>query len=333
MSQAKSLGRRPVVALAAGALAGLLVIGTAGFAVMTSGTPSLADRLDTGSVLTGGDFVISGTATNSGSVDAANVVITGTIDTPALQGTLALGDVGAGKSAPYAVHVPIGAAKIGAYAFSTRAAWDQPSLDLKDDKYDAGIQAGRGVVVHTGSAHNSGKVAAIHVTVSFVATSDQAGQNRIGSGSQLIGDVAAGGDTPYKVSIDLGASPPAAWWSQYSFDYQLSTINTGQDSIQRVGGTLVLSGTVTNGGQAPARAITVSRVVVDAAGKELAGGQAPIPDLAPGRSAAYALTIDLGPAVVDEISGLGGRVAYTQTRFGFLSTRMVKPFKTTHWAV
>jgi hypothetical protein len=52
MSQAKSLGRRPVVALAAGDLAGLLVIGTAGFAVMTSGTPSLADRFDTSSFKT-----------------------------------------------------------------------------------------------------------------------------------------------------------------------------------------------------------------------------------------------------------------------------------------
>jgi len=95
----------------------------------------------------------------------------------------------------------------------------------------------------------------------------------------------------------------------------------------------VLSGTVTNRGQAPARAITISRVVVDAAGKVLASGQAPIPDLVPGRSAAYALTIDLGPAGVDEISGLGGRLDYTQTRFGFLTPRVVKPFKTTHRAV
>jgi len=333
MSQAKSLGTGPVVAIAAGALAGLLVIGTAGFAVMTSSTPSLAEQFDTSSVLTGGDFVISGTATNSGHVDGPNVVVTGTIDTPALQGTLAVGDVGAGKSVPYAVHVPIGAAKVGAHQFATRATWDQPRLDLKDDKYDPGIQGGRGVVVHSGSAHNSGKAAAIQVTVNFVATSDQAGQNKIGSGSQLVGDVAAGGDAPYKVSIDLGANPPAGWWTQYSFDYELSTVNTGQDSIQRVGGTLVLSSAVTNRGPAPARAITISRVVVDAAGKVLAGGQAPIPDLVPGKSAAYALTIDLGPAVVDEIRGLGGGLDYTQTRFGFLTTRVVKPFKTTHWAV
>src|SRR5207244_12672241 len=133
-----------------------------------------------------------------GKVDAPNVVITGTIDTPPLQGTQSLGGVAAGASAPYAVHVSIAAGKIGAFQYGTQATWDQPSLDLKDDRYDPSLQGGHGVVVHTGSAHNGGKAAAANVTLNFVATSDQAGQNKIGSGSQLIGDVAAGGDTPYK---------------------------------------------------------------------------------------------------------------------------------------
>jgi hypothetical protein len=333
MSQARNLGGIPRLVIGAGAVAALLVIGTAGLAVMTAGTASLADQLDTGSVLTGGDFVISGTATNGGTVEAPNVVIAGAIDTPALRGTLNLGSLGAGQSAPYAVRVPIGAARIGDYRFTTEATWDAPGLSLRDDRYDPSLQGGRGVVTHTGSVHNSGNAAAIHVTVSFVATSDEAGKNKVGSGSQPIGDVAAGGDTPYKVAIDLGANPPAAWWTQSSFEYELSSVRTGQDTIQRVGGTLVLSGTVSNGGPAAARGITISRVVVDGAGRELAAARTSIPDLAPGKRAAYSLTIDLGSAVIADISGLGGRVDYTQSRFGFLTSRAGKRFQTIHWTV
>jgi hypothetical protein len=329
----RRLGGGPIIAIVAGALIGLLVLATAGLAVLTSGTPTVAEKLDANSLLTGGELVISGTATNAGSVDAANVVITGKIETPALQGTLNLGTLAAGASVPFEVPVPIGASTVGAYRFQTQTTWDEPALNLKDDKYDASFQGGHGVVVHTGSVHNSGKAAAPHATLNFTATTDEAGQNKIGSASQMVGDVAAGGEAAYKVSIDLGSSPPQSWWMQYSFDYARPSVRTGQESSQRVGGTLVLSGTIGNDGQAPAKAVTITRTVVDSAGKVLASAQAPIADLAPGKSAPYTVTVDLGNTVIENVSGLGGRVEYTQTRFAFLKSRVNKPLKTIHWAV
>jgi len=137
--------------------------------------------------------------------------------------------------------------------------------------------------VHTGSVHNGGTALAPQVTINVVATSDPGG-NQVGSGSQALGDIAAGADAAYNVTVDLGTNPPNQWYVHLALDYQKSVVGVSQESIQRVGGTVTVTGTLKNFGHAAATNVTVTRTLLDAGGHVVASGQVSLGQVGPGHS-------------------------------------------------
>jgi uncharacterized repeat protein (TIGR01451 family) len=323
--------RRPDWLLLAGGVAAVLVVGGLSVALVTSGGPALVESAD-GAPVSGGAFLISGQATNRGTADAPNVVVTGTVSAPPLQATVSLETIPAGAGKPYTVSLPIGDSLVpGDAQFSTQVSWDVPILTVNGDQGNPTYQGGHGVSVHTGSVHNGGTAIAPQVTINLVATSDPAGGNQVGSGSQALGDIAAGADAAYNVTVDLGTNPPNLWYVHLALDYQKATVGTSQESIQRVGGTVTVTGTLRNFGHSAANAVTVTRTLLDAGGHVLASGQVSLGQVRPGASLGYTVTIDLGTAAVDKIASLGGRVDFEQTQYLVLKSRASNQLKLNHW--
>ncbi len=311
----------------------MLVVATLGLALVTSGSPALVESAD-GAPVSGGAFVISGQATNAGAVDAPNVVVTGMVSAPSLEAATKLGTIAAGASQPYSVSLPIGGSLVpGDAKFSTQTSWDEPSLAVVGDQFNPTYQGGHGVSVHTGSVHNGGTATAVKVTINMVATSGPTGGDQVGSGSQALGDIAAGADAAYTVNVDLGTNPPSVWYVHVALDYSKATVNTGQESITRVGGTVTVTGTLKNVGRSPADGVAVTRTVLDSGGQVLATGLSNVGQVKPGASIHYTVVIDLGAASVEKIAGLGGRVDYSQTRFLVVKSTASNQLQLRHWPI
>jgi hypothetical protein len=315
----------------AGGAAAVLVVGTLGLALVTAGGPALVESAD-GAPVSGGAFLVSGQAANTGTVDAPNVVVTGTLTAPTLKSTVNLRTIAAGAWKAYSVSLPIGDSLVpGDAKFSTQASWDEPSLAVIGDQFSPTYQGGHGVSIHTGSVHNGGTATAPKVTLNMVATSDPASGNQVGSGSQTLGDIAAGADAAYNVTVDLGTNPPNVWYVHFALDYPKAIVNTGQESIKRVGGTVTVTGTLKNFGHSPADGVTVTRTLLDAGGHVVATGRTSLGQVRPGGSVAYKVTIELGGAAVDSIASLGGRVDFGQTQFLVLKTGASNQLRLSHW--
>jgi hypothetical protein len=94
---------------------------------------------------------------------------------------------------------------------------------------------------------------------------------------------------------------------------------------------VTVTGTLKNFGHSPADAVTVTRTVLDAAGHVMGTGRADFGQVRPGASINYAVAIDLGTNSVDDISSLGGRVDFSQTRFLLVKSRVSNQLKSSHW--
>jgi hypothetical protein len=318
-SRRASSARTVVTVVGIVAVLVLLLGGTATGLILTGRTPSLADATDD-STVKGGQVVVSGVAHNTGKGDATGVVVTVKVTlNGTLTGTANIGAVPAGGSVPYKVTVDTGSNATGtAIPFTAQPSWDEASLDLAGDHYDASVVNGHGIVVHQGSVHNSGAAPAPNAVVAFDLTSDKDGKNVLAHSSQSVGNVPAGGDVPYNVSIDLGANPAQSWYAFYDVEYDEPTVALEQTTSATIGGTMSITGFLANRGQADADSVIVTKSVLDAAGKPLASGHVALGNVAPGKRIPYTVQIDLGQVSRGDIARGRSTYAWDQTRFLFL---------------
>ncbi len=295
---------RSRLVIAGAALAGLLLVALVGLVATSAlvGSPVLQYR-DQPAMIAGGEAIVSGTATNSGKSDAANVVVKMHAQLGSgLDGQATIPKVAAGATQPYAITIPLGSAtQPGNFSYDIAVGWDDPSLDVAGDGYDHSIVNGHGIVTHHGSVHNAGKGEAPNTVITFKLTGDQGGSQVLAQGTQNLGSVPAGGDKAYSIDLDLGASPPDSWYSRYSFAWDEAKVAAETDTAKFVGGTATLTGSVLNGGRAPAKGVTVTRQLLNLKGIVLANGSARLGQVAGHGKAPYAITIDLGQTSIQDV--------------------------------
>ena len=180
----------------------------------------------------------------------------------------------------------------GVGAVSLVLAGGTPSL--ADETDDATVTGGSLVV--TGLAHNTGKGNASGVVITV----------RVGVGGGIttstnVGTVPAGGSAPYKVSVDLGSLSTSGnipysakpSWDEPALDidgdHYASSVVNGHETVDHIG-------SVRNTGKSPApNAVVLFELTSDKDGKNVLGhGSQNLGTVAPGKAAAYKVSIDLG---------------------------------------
>jgi hypothetical protein len=165
---------------------------------------------------------------------------------------------------------------------------------LADETDDATVTGGNLVV--TGLAHNTGKGDASGVVITV----------RVGLGGGIttstnVGAIPAGGSAPYKVSVDLGSSSTSgnipysakSSWDEPALDidgdHYASSIVNGHEMVDHIG-------SVRNTGKSAApNAVVLFQLASDKDGKNVLGHASQnVGTVAPGKAAAYKVSIDLG---------------------------------------
>src|SRR4029077_5379744 len=185
-------------------------------------------------------------------------------------GSIPLGDLAAGAAKPYSVSIPIGDRSLASNPKHLVAPhWDVATLEASELVFEITNSGSHVIDNVSGKVKNTGKGPATNAVITFAESAGKGGSGVLGSTTAKVGDVPAGGATPFQLAVDLGADPPQDVYYSSTFTYDSARVASEQETTHRVGGTLTVTGFLRNSGAVSALGLVLGVGLLDGTGAKL----------------------------------------------------------------
>jgi hypothetical protein len=264
----------------------------------------------------GGTVEVAGTARNTGAGDAQNVVVDVTLDVGSgLTGSTSIPKLAHEASSFFNISIDLAGGSLpNNVQTSSKTHWDVPKFDTQNN-IGSSQYSGHVYGTRAGSLHNAGPGDAQNVVLTITFASDADGKNLIVTGTNNLGTLAANASVPYSVKADLGANPPHTVYWGWRVAWSEPDVSAADIKSTWVGGTVTVTGSVTNLGKAPASDVVVVRTFLDANRQPMGSVTANLGRLAPGAKADYRLTFPLEQKSFQDIMDTTVKLSWKEVHY------------------
>jgi hypothetical protein len=304
-----------------------MMVGAGGGIVVAdalAGTPNLFYSEDDLTAL-GGTVQVAGTATNTGSGDALNVVVDVNLAVGAgLTGSTTIPTLDHGASAPFNMSIDLAGGTLPiSYPTSSKTRWDVPQIDTQNNSGSFSY-SGHVYATRAGNLHNAGPGNAQNTVLTINFSADYEGKNLITSSTANMGTIAAGASVPYSVKGDLGFNPPRTIYWGWRVTWSEPNVAVTDIKSTWVGGTVTLAGSVTNRGKAPASEVVVVRTILDANRQPMGSVTGNVGRIAPGAKVEYQLNFPLEEKSFRDITKTTAKLSWKENHYFVVTTKKTR---------